>query len=150
MSTMYCQECGAEISRNAKMCPKCGNPVKYKGPFSVARLVIGIISLVLSIIIFVQSAATGIVNSIEPTDDVGGSAGLLVCILFIVSGIVAIVTRNSRSKAGSFVCFAFYLFAGLVGVSNSAVYTDLEIWGALAIIFAVVFLIAGIKTKKVK
>lgn len=150
MSTMYCQECGAEISRNAKMCPKCGNPVKYKGPFSVARLVIGILSLALSILIFVQSAAVGVVNSLEPTGDVGGSAGLLVCVLFIASGIVAIATRNSRSKAGAFVCFAFYLFAGLLGVSNSAVYADLQIWGILSMIFAIVFLIAGIKAKKAK
>lgn len=147
MSTMYCQECGTEISRKAKMCPKCGNPVKYKGPLSVCRLVIGILSIVFSLFIIFQSAAVGIVNTLEPTGDVGGSVGLFVAILFIASGIVGIATRNSRKKAGSIVCFALYLFSGLLGVSNSAVYADLEIWGGLAIIFAIIFLIAGIRTK---
>lgn len=147
MSTMYCQECGAEISRKAKMCPKCGNPVKYKGPFSVCRLVIGVLSLVLSLVILFQSMAVGVVNTLEPTGDVGGSAGLLVAILFIASGIVGIATRNSRKKAGPIVCFVLYVFSGLLGISNSAVYADLQVWGILAIIFGIVFLIAGIRTK---
>lgn len=148
MSTMYCQECGAEISRKAKMCPKCGNPIKYKGPFSVCRLVIGILSIVLSLFIIFQSMAAGIVNTLEPTGDVGGSAGLLVAILFIASGIVGIATRNSKKKAGPIICFVLYILSGLLGISNSAVYADLQIWGGLAIIFSIIFLIAGLKTKK--
>lgn len=129
------------------MCPKCGNPVKYKGPFSVCRLVIGVLSLVLSLVILFQSMAVGVVNTLEPTGDVGGSAGLLVAILFIASGIVGIATRNSRKKAGPIVCFVLYVFSGLLGISNSAVYADLQVWGILAIIFGIVFLIAGIRTK---
>lgn len=149
MSTMYCQECGAEISRTAKSCPKCGHPVKFKGPFSIARLVIGIVSIVLSLIILLQSCATGVVNTLENNGDVGGSAGFMVAVIFIVSGIVGIVTRNSRKKAGPIVCFVLYLLAGLLAVSNSAVYGDLQVWGILSIIFGVVFLIAGIKTKSI-
>lgn len=148
MSQMYCQECGTEISRKAKACPRCGNPIKYKGPLSVFRLVIGILSLVFSLIILFQSAAAGLVNTLEPTGDVGGSAGLLVAILFIASGIIVIATRNSRKKTGPIVCCIFYAFSGLLAVSNSAVYADLAVWGALAFFFALICLIAGIKTKK--
>lgn len=148
MSTMYCQECGTEISRNAKMCPKCGNPIKYKGPLSVCRLVIGILSIVFSLFIIFQSMAAGIVNTLENTGDVGGSAGVLVALLFITSGIVGIATRNSRKKAGPIICFVLYVFSGLLGFSNSAVYSDLMIWGTLAVIFGIIFLIAGLKTKK--
>lgn len=148
MSSMYCQECGTEISRKAKMCPKCGNPVKYKGPLSVFRLVIGILSLVLSLFIVFQSAAVGLVNTLEPTGDVGGSAGLLVALLFIISGIVVIATRNSRKKTGPIICFVLYSLSGLLGMTNNAVYADLAVWGGLALFFALICLIAGIKTKK--
>ena len=150
MPTMYCQECGSEISRSAKMCPKCCQPVKYTGAFSIARLVIGILSLVLSPFIIFQSFAVGVVNTIGGTGDIGGTAGVMVALLFIVCGIVGISTRNSRSKAGAFVCFALYILGGLLGIGNSAVYTDLEIWGWLAIVFAIVYLIAGVRTKKNK
>lgn len=150
MSTMYCQECGAEISRTAKTCPKCGHPVKFKGPFSVARLVIGILSIVLSLLILFQSCAAGIVNTLADTGDVGGSAGFMVAVIFIVSGIIGIVTRNSQKKTGPIVCFVLYLLAGLLAVSNSAVYADLQIWGILSIVFGVIFLIAGIKTKGIQ
>lgn len=150
MSTMYCQECGTEISRKAKMCPKCGIPVKYKGPLSVLRLVIGVLSLVFSLFIIFQSMAAGIVNTLEDTGDVGGSAGVLVATLFIAAGIAGIATRNSRKKVGPIICFVLYVFSGLLGFSNSAVYSDLQIWGGLAIIFGIIFLIAGLRTKNEK
>lgn len=143
---MYCKECGTEISNKARMCPKCGNYIKYRGALSTCRLVIGILSIVFSLVILLQSFAAGVVNTLEPTGDVGGTAGFFVAILFIASGIVGIVTRNSRKKVGPVTCFFLYIFSGLLGASNSAVYTDLQIWSGLAVVFGVIFLISGIKT----
>ena len=39
MSMIHCKECGAEVSKSAKVCPKCGKKLKHNG----LRIVIGII-----------------------------------------------------------------------------------------------------------
>ena len=39
MSMIHCKECGAEVSKSAKVCPKCGKKLKHSG----FRIVIGII-----------------------------------------------------------------------------------------------------------
>ena len=40
---MYCSECGAEHSRDAKSCPKCGNPNPHVAGKLSAGIIIGII-----------------------------------------------------------------------------------------------------------
>lgn len=39
MSMIHCKECGAEVSKSAKVCPKCGKKLKHSG----FRIVLGII-----------------------------------------------------------------------------------------------------------
>lgn len=115
----------------------------------VLKLVLGILSLVFSIVVLLQSCAAGIVNSLDSsTGDVGGSAGLLVSILFIAGGVVMIVTRNSEKKSGAIACIILYVIAALLGFSNSAVYQDLVVWASFALILAVVSLISVITKKK--
>lgn len=111
-----------------------------------ARLIIGILTFFLSIIIMFQSCAAGVVNSMKSSTDVGGSAGIFVALIAIISGIIAIVCRNSAK--GSIVAGGFYAFGGLIGVSNAKVYTDLKVWGILFFIFAVFYIYSGIKQKK--
>lgn len=111
-----------------------------------ARLIIGIITFFLSLIILFQSCAAGVVNSMKSNTDAGGSAGMFVALISIISGIIAIVCRNSAK--GSIVAGAFYAFGGLIGVTNAKVYTDLKIWGILFFIFAVFYIYSGIKQKK--
>ena len=63
---------------------------KAKGFWSAGRLVVGIILFVLSMFILFQSCATGLVNALEESSDVGGTAGILVVILMISTGVIAI------------------------------------------------------------
>lgn len=112
-----------------------------------ARLIIGIITFLLSIIILFQSCAAGMVNAIQSNhNDFGGSAGVLVALVSIIAGIIAIVCRNGAK--GSIVAGAFYAFGGLIGISNAKVYADLKVWGILFIIFAIFFIFSGVKQKK--
>jgi len=123
--------------------------MKKKGFWSVGRLVIGIVLLVLSLIILFQSCAAGVVNTLESnTSDAGGTAGFILAILMIVAGIVSICTRNSGSKAGPIVTAVLLLLGAIVGLCNSAVYQDLVVWGIVSILFAVVYIICAVKTKK--
>lgn len=122
---------------------------KNKGFWSVGRLVIGILLMVLSMVVLFQSCAAGIVNTMEESSDMGGSAGFVLAILMIASGIVAVCTRNAKSKVGPVIAAVLLVIGALVGLCNAAVYQDLIIWSIVSLAFAAVFVICAIKTKKV-
>jgi len=122
---------------------------KIKGFWSVGRLVIGIVLLVLSLFVLLQACAAGLVNTMEEnTGDVGGTAGFIVAVFMIVAGIIAIVTRNSKSKAGPFVAAGLLVLGAIIAFFNSAVFEDLIVWGVISIALGIVFIICGIKTPK--
>lgn len=111
-----------------------------------AKLVIGIISMVLTLIIMLQSCAVGVGNAILNTGEVSGSAGLLLAIFMLVAGIVGVAAR--KSTAGGFVAGAFYLVGGIIGVANYQSYYDLLIWSIVSFGFAATFIIGSIFSKR--
>lgn len=123
---------------------------KTKQPMATFRLVIGIITIVLSVLITFQSCAAGVSNALEENGEVGGTAGLFLAICFLVAGIVGIVTRKSAGCGGAFTSAGFYIAAGLVGFVGAGSYGDLTIWSVLSLVFGVIFIIAGILVKKNK
>ena len=110
----------------------------------VTRLVIGIISFVMALIVTFQSCFAGLGNAMEDNGEVGGSAGVVLAIFAIVAGIV---TRKGEGK-GPFVAGGFYLAGGIIGLAMAGSYADLKIWGVACIIFALVFIIGTILEKK--
>lgn len=121
---------------------------KNKGVLSSGRLAIGIISIVLFVIICFQSCAAGISNTLEDNGELGGSAGFILSVCMLVSGIVGIVTRNSTSRTGAVITAVFYLVGALLAFANAGSYSDLIIWSVLAVIFAIVYIFCAVKTKK--
>lgn len=111
-----------------------------------SRLVIGIISIVLSLIVTFQSCAAGIGNSLAENKEVSGSAGLFLAICMLVAGIVGIAAR--KSKGGTITAGCFYIVGGIIGLANAGSYSDLKIWAVLSFIFAVVFILTAIKQKE--
>ena len=119
-----------------------------KGFWSAGRLVVGIILFVMSMFILFQSCAAGLVNALEESSDVGGTAGILVVILMISTGVIAICTRNSASKGGPGTCAGLLFLAAVIGFCNAGVFSDLAVWSVVNIAFGIVFLICTIKTKR--
>lgn len=113
----------------------------------VTRLVIGIISFVMALIVTFQSCFAGLGNAMEDNGEVGGSAGVVLAVFAIVAGIIAIVTRKGEGK-GPFVAGGFYLAGGIIGLAMAGSYADLKIWGVACSIFALVFIIGTILEKK--
>ena len=109
----------------------------------VTRLVIGIISFVMALIVTFQSCFAGLGNAMEDNGEVGGSTGVVLAVFAIVAGIIAIVTGK-----GPFVAGGFYLAGGIIGLAMAGSYADLKIWGVACIIFALVFIIGTILEKK--
>lgn len=109
------------------------------------RLVIGIISIVLFLLVSMQSCAAGIGNALADNGEVSGSAGFFLALCMLVAGIIGICCR--KLKAGTIVAGCFYAFGGLVGIANVGSYADLQIWSVLSFLFAIVFIVTAIRQK---
>jgi len=123
--------------------------VKEKGAWSTGKLVIGIISMVLFIIIAFQSCAAGIGNALEENNSVSGSTGFLCSILMLSGGIVTVATRNKKSNGGSIAAIILYSIGALSAFSDIGIFKDLIVWGSISVIFALVNL-GSIFVKKTK
>lgn len=110
------------------------------------KLIIGIISIVLTFLILFQSCAASVGDALADQGGTSGGSGMLVAVFMLIAGIVAIAARNSRS--GSIFCLILYALAGLLGVTASGIFKDLVIWGVLDLIFAGIFFISILKHKK--
>lgn len=106
-----------------------------------AKLIIGIVSIVLTFLVLFQSCAAGLATGLQGTSDtdLSGSAGLLLSLLMAVAGIVTIVGHNSEGKGCDIATVICYALAWLIGIMNAGVFKDLQIWGWLCFISAIVF-----------
>lgn len=109
-----------------------------------AKLVLGILSLILFIIIMLQSCAVGVVNSIdENSSDLSGGAGTLLAFVMLVAGIIGVVARDS--KRGSMTAGILYAAGALIGFAGHGTYGDLAIWSVVALVFGVVFILSSLR-----
>ncbi|MCF0128054.1 MAG: hypothetical protein HUJ70_05760 [Pseudobutyrivibrio sp.] len=112
------------------------------------KLVSGILSCILFVVVAFQSCAAGMVNAIEDNGEVSGSAGIIVAILMLTGGIVSIATRKSKKKGGNIALIILFGFAALMGFSNYGNYSDLAIWSGWCLINAALAFVAIITGKK--
>ena len=111
-----------------------------------SRLVIGIISMVLFVFVSFQSCVAGIGNTLAENGEVSGSAGFLLALCMLVAGIIGVAGR--KSKGASITAGVFYALGGLIGIANVGTFADLQVWSWLSFIFAAIFIVTGIKQKK--
>lgn len=111
------------------------------------KLVSGILSIVLSVFVIIQSGAAGLANALEKNGEVGGSAGLIVAIALLVGGIVSIVTRNG-GIGGAVALFVIFGLAALVGFVCAGSYKDLTIWSGWCAICMVMSIISIFSKQK--
>ena len=112
-----------------------------------AKLIIGIISIVLFLVIIFQSCAVGVVNVIESNaDDTSGSAGVLLAFMMLIAGIVGIASR--KSKGGGITAGVFYIISALIGFANLGTFGDLIAWSVLSLAFGVVFIVGSCRMKR--
>ncbi|HCL04226.1 MAG TPA: hypothetical protein DHW61_17770 [Lachnoclostridium phytofermentans] len=112
-----------------------------------ARLVIGIISMVLFAFVSFQSCAAGVGNALVNNGESSGSAGMLIAFCFLIAGIVGVATRN-KGKGGAMTAGGFYALGGIIGLTTSStLYGDLKVWAIVSLIFAAVFIFGALKQK---
>ena len=111
------------------------------------KLVSGILSMILFVIVTFQSCAAGVANSLEANGETSGSAGVLVAILMLAGGIVSVATRNAEKKGGNIALIVLFGLAALVGFTRFGSFSDLAIWAGWCLINAI-FAVVAIVTKK--
>lgn len=114
------------------------------------KLVSGILSLILFVLVAFQSCAAGMVNVMENNGGSSGSVGLLVAILMLAGGIVSVATRKSQGKGGNIALIILFGLAALMGFAGYGNYSDLVIWACWCLINAILAVVALIKSKKVE
>lgn len=112
------------------------------------KLVSGILSIVLFMVVSFQSCAAGIGNAIADNGEVSGSAGILLAVLMLAGGIVSVAVRNAKGKGGDIALIVIFGLAFLFGFTNAGSFSDLKIWAAWCLINAILALISMIKKKK--
>lgn len=92
-----------------------------------AKLVVGILTLVLSVLVLFQSCAAGVGDAMQGEGGTSGGSGLFVGILMIAGGIVDIAAR--KSKGGAIAAAIIFAIAAFLGFTATGIFGDLIIWG---------------------
>ena len=115
----------------------------------VWKLVSGILSIILFVIVMFQSCAAGLANTISNNKELSGSAGIIVSIVMLSWGIVSIATRNSKGKGANIALIVLFGIGALTGLTqNPTIFKDLLVWGGWCAINAVLALVSLIKGNK--
>ncbi len=113
------------------------------------KLVSGILSIILFVVVMFQSCAAGLVNTLEENGEVSGSTGVIVAIMLLAGGIVSIATRNG-GKGGNIAIIVLYGIGAFFGFLLAGNYSDLNIWAFWCLICVVIAIVALIKGKNKK
>ncbi len=112
------------------------------------KLVSGILSIVLFVVVSFQSCAAGLGNALSENGESGGSGGILVAILMLSGGIVSVATRKSKGRGGNIALIVLFGLAALVGFGLAGSFTDLYIWAFWCLINAILAVVAMITNRE--
>lgn len=112
----------------------------YKDGAVILRLVLGIISIVISVIVGFQSCAAGLGEALSDADSTSGAGGLFTGMFLLAGGIVAIAGR--KTKGGTIAAIILYAIGAIFAFANiSSSFGDLIVWAIVSLIWAVVLII---------
>ncbi len=111
------------------------------------KLVSGILSAVLFVVVTFQSCAVGISNTLEENGESSGAGGVMLAVLMLTGGIISIVTRKG-GKGGNIAMIVLFGLASLTGFTLAGSYSDLYIWSVWCAINAIMAIVALIKGDK--
>lgn len=114
----------------------------------VWKLVAGILSIVLTVIVLIQSMAAGFVNAVEANGGSSGTVGFLVAILLLAGGITSICVRKGEGKGGNIALIVIFGLAALIGFAGHDNYKDLVVWSFWCLINAFLAFICLLNMKK--
>lgn len=153
--TVKCPKCGygMNLSASTNKAPASGSSSTSKNksakgaPLEKWKLVSGILSMILSVLCFLQSRAVSSFGDLFSGIGVSGGAGIIVAALMLIGGIVSVITKGNDGNGGNATLIIAFGIAALTGFVLAGVYIDLNIWAAWCFINAVMAVIAFAKNK---
>lgn len=112
------------------------------------KLVSGILSIILFLLVILQSCAAGLSNAMLENGEVSGSAGVLVAIMLLSGGIVSISTRSSDKKGGNVALIVLFGIGAFLGYTLAGSYADLRIWATWCLVNVILAIVALAKKPK--
>ena len=119
-----------------------------KPKWVIGRTVLGILSIILFILVAMQSCAAGLGNALSDNGEVGGSAGFLCAVNLLVAGLIVLVARKTVKKAPMIVAAVLMFLNLFYGMVMAGSYSDLQIWAILSFAFGLVYLFSALREKK--
>lgn len=113
------------------------------------KLVSGIISIVLFMLVAFQSCAAGLSNTLQENGEVSGTAGIVLAVLMLAGGITSIATSKSVRKGGNIALIVLFGLAALIGFANRGSFSDLAIWSGWCLLNAALSVVALVTCKKI-
>lgn len=112
------------------------------------KLISGIISMCLFLVVAFQSCATNVVNALDSNDeDTSAGAGIILAFMLLIGGIVSIVTRKSTSNWGNILNAIVFGLGAWVGFAGQGTYGDLAFWSAWSLICCFFAIVCYFKNK---
>lgn len=112
------------------------------------KIVSGILSIILFMVVTFQSCAAGLYNAMSENGESSGSAGIIVAVMLLAGGIVSIVTRKG-GKGGNIALIVLYCIGALLGFTMAGSYSDLIIWAIWCLICAALALVHLLKSNAI-
>lgn len=173
MANVKCPKCQNLISEvqpgQLVKCPKCGYDMKLAGltsaqtssansfsgnskkrktaPLAPWKLVSGILSMILFIVVSFQSCAAGAYNALSNNGESSGSGGIILAILMLSGGIVSVATRKSERNGGNIALIVLFGLASFFGFVLAGSFTDLNVWAFWCLVNAVLAIVALVKNR---
>lgn len=173
MASVKCPKCqnlisGVEAGQTVK-CPKCGYVMKLSGspstttysqsssttkkkkragaPLATWKIVSGILSMILFVVVSFQSCAAGAYNALSSNGESSGSGGIILAVLMLSGGIVSVATRKSEGNGGNIALIVLFGLASFFGFVLAGSFTDLNVWAFWCLVNAILAIVALVKNK---
>lgn len=95
------------------------------------KLVSGILSIILSVVVGLQSCSVIMAETLSKSDQNAGGSGFWVGVMMLAFGIVNVATSGAKGKGGSVAVMIVSLFGVIFSFSTfkQGGYPDIVIWG---------------------
>jgi hypothetical protein len=114
-----------------------------KKTVTALMMIVAIMSFVLSGFLIWQSLKLIELGAIYESYVLGGVCGVVVAIFFILSGVVAIVLRDSNSEYVPLISFAIILCGCMVRVVVRSNFPDLDYWILIMFLYSFIYFFIG-------
>ena len=112
----------------------------------ITKISAGILLFILSIVLMLKAGFEGFVSALIGNGSIGGAAGILIAITYIVTAIIYILTNRTYSLVPDIISLIILIIGAVLGIMNSD-FPDtsyLKIWSWVGIIIGAIVLITSI------